>query len=320
MPASTLENKTIAVMGATGMQGGAVVDALLAGGHDASCIRAITRDPTGDKAKALADKGIQVVQGDADDEASMIKAFANVYGAFLVTNYWADMNMAHEMAQTKTLQNAVIAANVEHVVLSTLEDTRPVINAAADKDTWLVLEEGLGSYVPHFDGKGAAGQELLASAAPTTLLYTCFYYDNFINYGMGPKKHAEDQPASITFPTSDGCIPMCSVADIGRRVVSILKDPETINTETGVIGSYPTGPEIAATFKKILGTPVVFNAVDTAVYAKFDFPGAADLANMFRFWNAYKSVHHDIDITKEYLGGKVDTLEEWVQANKAAFE
>ena len=183
----------------------------------------------------------------------MIKAFANLYGAFLVTNLWADMIMAHEMTQTKTLQNAAIAANVEHVVLSTLEDMRLVINAAANKDTWSVLEEGLGSYVPHFDGKGAAGQEFLASAAPTTLLYKCFYYNNFIIFGMGPKKHAKDQPASITFPTSDGGIPMCSVPDIGRRVVSILKDPETINTETGVVGSWHTGQEITTFLTRSLG-------------------------------------------------------------------
>ena len=320
MPASTLENETIAVMGATGLQGGAVVDALLAAGHDASCIRAITRDPAGAKAKALVNKGIQVVQGDADDEASMIKAFANVYGAFLVTNFWADMSMAHEVAQTKTLQNAVIAANVKHVVLSTLEDTRPVINATTEKDTWPVLEEGSGSYVPHFDGKGAASKEFLASAAPTTLLYTSFYYDNFINFGMGPKKYGEDQPASITFPTSDGAIPMCSVPDIGRRVLSILKDPETINTKQGVIGASHTGQEVAEIFHKIIGTPVVFNAVDTAVYAKFGFPGAADLANMFRFFISFKPVHRDIATTRKCLGGKLDTLEEWVQANKAAFE
>eukprot|EP00571_Detonula_confervacea_P008605 CAMPEP_0172316160 /NCGR_PEP_ID=MMETSP1058-20130122/27486_1 /TAXON_ID=83371 /ORGANISM="Detonula confervacea, Strain CCMP 353" /LENGTH=320 /DNA_ID=CAMNT_0013030417 /DNA_START=50 /DNA_END=1012 /DNA_ORIENTATION=+ len=320
MPVSTLDNKLIAVMGATGLQGGAVVTALLAAGHEASLIRAITRDPTGPKATALADKGIQVVQGDADDEASMAKAFENAYGAFLVTNFWADMNMSHEIAQTKTLENAVIAASVTHVVLSTLEDTRPVINAAADKESWKVLEEASGSYVPHFDGKGAASKEFFASAAPTTLLHTSFYYDNFINYGMGPKKHAEDQPAAITFPTGDGAIPMCSVPDIGRRVVSILKDPETINTVQGVIGASHTGQEMADLFGKVLGTPVVFNTVETAAYASFGFPGAADLANMFRFWVSFKPVHRDVATTQKCLGGKLDTLEEWIEANKAAFQ
>mmetsp|Transcript_5624 Transcript_5624/g.10913 ORF Transcript_5624/g.10913 Transcript_5624/m.10913 type:complete len:321 (-) Transcript_5624:588-1550(-) len=320
MPGSTLENKLIAVMGATGLQGGAVVDALLAAGHAASNIRAITRNPTGAKAAALADKGIQVVQGDADDEASMVKAFENAYGAFLVTNFWADMSMAHEMAQTKTLQNAVLAANVTHVILSTLEDTRPIIHAAADKDTWTVLEKALGSYVPHFDGKGAASKEFLASAAPTTLLYTSFYYDNFINFGMGPKKHAEDQPAAITFPTGAGAIPMCSVPDIGRKVVSILNNPETINTEQGVVGAFHTGQEIADLFSKSLGTPVVFNAVEVAAYAAFGFPGAADLANMFRFMVSFKPTHRDVASTQKCLDGKLDTLEEWIETNKAAFQ
>ena len=74
--------KVIAVMGATGLQGGAVVDALLTASEEFA-IRAITRNPESDKAKALVAKGCEVVKGDADDVASMVTAFTGAYGAFL---------------------------------------------------------------------------------------------------------------------------------------------------------------------------------------------------------------------------------------------
>lgn len=265
-------------MGATGNQGGAVVEALLKV-SDKFDIRAITRTPDSEKAKALAAKGIEVVKADADDEDAMTKAFSGAYGAFLVTNFWSDMNMQHEIDQTKTLQKAVIAADVKHAVLSTLEDTRPVINESADVDTWRVVEEDMQSYVPHFDGKGQASKEFLASSAPTTLLYTTFYYDNFITYGMGPQKHGEDQPYAITFPTGDSSFVMDSFQDIGESASAIFQDPSLIGTHQGVASSCHSGQEIADAFSKVLGVPVVFNAVDTATYASFGFPGAAELAS-----------------------------------------
>ena len=100
------DKKCIAVMGATGNQGGAVVKALLTV-PDEFTIRVITRKPDSDKAKALAAQGLEVVQADSDDEASMVAALTGVYGAFLVTNFWEGMSsMAREMEQTDKLQQA----------------------------------------------------------------------------------------------------------------------------------------------------------------------------------------------------------------------
>mmetsp|Transcript_27340 Transcript_27340/g.58495 ORF Transcript_27340/g.58495 Transcript_27340/m.58495 type:complete len:319 (+) Transcript_27340:125-1081(+) len=313
------DKKVIAVMGATGFQGGSVVEALLSV-SDKFAIRAITRNPDSDKAKALAEKGIEVVKADADDEETMVKALSGAYGAFLVTNFWADMSMAHEIEQTDKLQKAAIAAKVEHVVLSTLEDSRPVIEAADDTDTWPVLDEALKSYVPHFDGKGEAGERFLASEAPTTLLFTSFYYENFINFGMAPTKHGEDAPLAITLPIDDKPIPMNSLKDIGLTVAGILQDPSTINTRKGVASAFHTGQEMADFFGKTLGEPVVFNAVSPSVYASFGFPGANDLANMFRFWTTFEPVHRDVAGVEKLVGGKTDSLAAWIEENKAAFK
>lgn len=318
MPDQTTDKKLIAVMGATGNQGGAVVDALLTVPEQFD-IRVITRNPESDKAKALAAKGCDVVKADADDVESMVSALKGAYGAFLVTNFWADMSMKHEIEQTDKLKEAAIAAEVKHVVLSTLEDSRPIINATSDKDTWPVLVEDFDSYVPHFDGKGEAGERFFASAAPTTLLFTSCYYENFINYGMGPKKYAEDQPLSVTFPTGDLPFPLNSLHDIGCTAVAIFQDPSTINTRVGVLSVSLTGQEIADAFSECLGEPVVYNSVDPAAYASFGFPGAADLANMFRFWSGFKPVHRGVAENEKLLGRSVDSLASWIEKNKEAF-
>lgn len=312
------EKKIIAVMGATGAQGGAVVEALLST-PEQFAIRAITRNPDSDKAKALVVKGCEVVKADADDEASMVLAFTGAYGAFLVTNFWADMSMAHEIEQTDKLQRAAIAAKVQHVVLSTLEDTRPVIEATTDKDTWPILDKPLNAYVPHFDGKGEAGKRFLASAAPTTLLFTSFYFDNFITFGMGPKKNADDQPLAITFPISDKPIAMNSLRDIGDTVLAILQDPSTIDSCQGVVSAFHTGQEIADAFSHCLNVPVVFNAVDPATYASFGFPGADDLASMFRFFVTFKPVYREVAEVEKRLGRKTDSLRAWIEKNKESF-
>jgi len=347
------EKKVIAVMGATGKQGGAVVKALLKR-KDTFAIRAITRNPTSEKAKALllvaknnADTGdtdtdtIDIVQADADDVDSMTTALDGAYGAFMVTDFWQDMDMQHEIETTRKLQEAAKAAGVKHVVLSTLEDTRPIINASNDVDanddvdTWRVLEEdkeGISppSYVPHFDGKGEAGERFLESVVPTTLLFTCFYYDNFIDFQMGPKQNVEGQPPSITFPTGDKPFFMMSLSDFGEVVSYIFQNPETtINTKIGVASSLHTGAEIAAAFSKVLNREIVFNPVKVNAYANFGFPGAADLANMFRYWTTFTPPHLNIDSTAAMLVGvgveeqikqrQTVSLEKWIEANKDAF-
>lgn len=314
----TQDKKLIAVMGATGAQGGAVVEALLTA-SDEFAVRAITRNPESDTAKALEAKGCEVVKADADDVPSMVTALEGCYGAFLVTNFWADMSMAHEIETTAKLQEACALAKVEHVVLSTLEDTRPVIAAAENADTWKVLDEETKSYVPHFDGKGEAGKKFLESEVPVTLLFTTFYYDNFINFGMGPQKHGEDQPFAVTFPTGDAPFALNSLRDIGCNVLSIFRDPSTINSCVGVVSEFATGKEIAEAFAKVMGEPVVFNAVPVDVYAGFGFPGAADLANMFRFYAEFPAAHRTVKGNEERLGRETDSLAGWIEANKAAF-
>ena len=121
------QKKIIAVMGATGAQGGGLVRAILADGTGQLLARAITRKPASDKAQALAKVGAEVMPGDADDPSSLERAFAGAYGAFCVTNFWEHLSTERKGLQAAVMARATRKAGAQHVVWSTLEDTRRTV-------------------------------------------------------------------------------------------------------------------------------------------------------------------------------------------------
>ncbi len=104
------DKKIIAVVGATGAQGGGLVRAIVADKDSPFVARAITRNVSSDKAKALSALGVEVVAADADDEKSMVKAFRGAYGAFCVTNFWEHLSPEREIAQATAMAKAAKAA------------------------------------------------------------------------------------------------------------------------------------------------------------------------------------------------------------------
>ena len=179
------DKKVIAVLGATGAQGGGLVRAIIADANGDPSPRVRSRATShSDKAKALAAAGAEVVAADVDDEASLVKAFAGAHGAFCVTFFWAHFSPERELAEAASMARAVKAAGISHAIWSTLEDTRRFMSLDDDRMPTL-----MGKYkVPHFDCKGEADAFFLASGVPTTLLLTSFYWDNFIYFGSGPSQ------------------------------------------------------------------------------------------------------------------------------------
>src|SRR5436190_989063 len=118
------DRKIIAVIGATGAQGGGLVRAILADKNRPFAVRAITRNPNSEKAQALRAAGADIVAADADDPASLERAFAGAYGAFLVTNFWEHFSPERELAQARNMAQPAKAAGLKHVIWSTLENTR----------------------------------------------------------------------------------------------------------------------------------------------------------------------------------------------------
>lgn len=179
-----MAKKIIAVVGATGAQGGGLARAILNNPSGDFTARVITRDPNTDKAQALAKLGAEVVAADVDDIESLKRAFQGAYGAYCVTFFWNHFSPEKELADAKNMAAAAKHAGLQHVIWSTLEDTRRWVPLGDNRMPTL-----MGKYkVPHFDAKGEANHFFTDLGVPTTFLLTSFYWDNFIYFGSGPKR------------------------------------------------------------------------------------------------------------------------------------
>ena len=278
------EKKTIAIVGATGAQGGGLVQAILNDARGGFAARAITRDVNSAKATALAGRGAQVVAADLDDEASLAKALAGAHGAYFVTNFWEHFSPEKEQAQARNLAAAAKHAGLAHVIWSTLEDTRKWVPLSDPRMPTL-----MGRYkVPHFDAKGEADAYFREAGVPTTFLLTSFYWDNLIHFGMGPKPTGDGRLA-FTLPMADRKLAGIAAEDIGRCAYGVFrKGAETIGRTIGIAGEHLTGAQMASAMSAAIGREVVYNAVTPAQYRGFGFPGAEDLGNMFQFYAEFE--------------------------------
>jgi uncharacterized protein YbjT (DUF2867 family) len=305
--------KTIAVAGATGAQGGGLARAILNDRSGRFQVRALTRNPRSDKASELARLGADVVEADLDDLESLKRAFRGAYGAFCVTNYWEYFSPERELAQATHMAEAGKDAGLEHVIWSTLEDTRRWVPLSDDRMPTLMDKYK----VPHFDAKGQADQAFTDRGVPTTFLLTSFYWDNFIYFGLGPKR-GPDGMLAITMPMGDKKLPGIAAEDIGKCAYGIFKRGREYTGKTvGIAGGHLTGDEMAAALTDALGQEVRYNAVAPEVYRGFGFPGADDLGNMFQFkhdFNAYYCGVRDLEEAR-VLNPSLQSFEEWLVRN-----
>jgi uncharacterized protein YbjT (DUF2867 family) len=308
------DKKIIAVAGATGAQGGGLVRAIMADPSGGFTARAITRDPSSDKARALAALGAEVVKADLDDTAGMRRAFEGAHGAYCVTFFWAHMKPEKELAEARNMAQAAKEAKVAHVIWSTLEDTRKLVPLSDNRMPTLG-----GKYkVPHFDAKGEADKIFTELGVPTTFLVTSFYWDNFIYFGMGPKKGA-DGTLAFSLPMGNSRLAGMAAEDIGKCAYGVFKKGrDLIGQRVGIAGEFLTCAQMAAAFTKALGQPVRYNEITPEAYRGFGFPGADDLGNMFQVYR---------DFEKEVCGARspevarslnpqLQTFEQWLGKNK----
>ncbi|MGH9681795.1 MAG: NmrA/HSCARG family protein [Candidatus Acidiferrales bacterium] len=310
------DKKVIAVLGATGAQGGGLARAILNDPNGGFAARVLTRDVNGAKAKEFAKLGAEVVAADVDNPESLKKAFEGAYGAYCVTFYWAHFSPEKEMAEAKAMAEAAKAAALRHVVWSTLEDTRK----------WVPLDDNRmptlqGNYkVPHFDAKGASDHFFTDAGVPTTFLLTSFYWDNFVNVGMGPKK-GPDGTLAITLPMADKKLPGIAAEDIGKCAYGIFKKGgEFIGKTVAISGENLTGAQMAAIFSEVLGKEVRYNSVPPEVYRGFGFPGADDLGNMFQFKSDFEDYFCGArsPAFARSLNPSLQDFKTWLTRNKAA--
>ncbi|MCU0407201.1 MAG: NmrA/HSCARG family protein [Ignavibacteriaceae bacterium] len=307
------QKKIIAVLGATGAQGGGLVRAILADKSGEFSVRALTRDVNSEKSKALAKLGAEVVKADIDNYDSLKSAFAGAYGVYAVTFFWEHFSPEKETAEAKQIAKAAKEANVKHIIWSTFEDTRKWIPLSDNRMPTLQ-----GKYkVPHFDAKAEANEYFTELNLPVTFLLTSFYWDNFIYFGMGPKK-GPDGKLAITIPMGNKKLPGIVAEDIGKAAYGIFKrGNDFIGKTVGVSGGHLTGKMMADSFTKALGQEVVYNAVPFDVFRSFGFPGADDLGNMFQFKHDFEDYYcgaRSVEGTKS-LNPSLASLDEWLKEN-----
>lgn len=308
------EKKIIAVVGATGAQGGSVARAILNDKSGEFSVRALTRNVNSDKAKALTDMGAEVVKADLDDYESLKKAFEGAYGVFGITNFWEHYSPEKETEQAKTIARAAKAANVKHVIWSSLDDTRKWIPLSDNRMPTLQ-----GKYkVPHFDAKGESNKFFSEYGVPTTIFNTVFYWENFIYFGQGPKKGA-DGKISISLPLADKKMPSIAVEDIGKCAYAIFKAGDKyIGKTVGIAGEHLTGKQFAEAFSKALGKEVTYNAISADTYRSFGFPGADDMGNMYQFKAEFEKDYcqsRSIELTRT-LNPSLKNFSTWLEHNK----
>ncbi|MDH3208336.1 MAG: NmrA/HSCARG family protein [Gemmatimonadota bacterium] len=310
------DKKIIAVLGATGAQGGGLARAILADPDGGFALRAITRNPGSDKAKALAAAGAEVVAADLDDEASLRRAFDGAYGAYCVTNFWEHFSPDKEIAQGRNLAQAAKAAGLQHVVWSTFEDVREFVPLEDDRMPTLQ-----GRFkVPHFDAKAEANAFFKEAGVPTTYLYTSFYWDNFIHFGSEPQR-GEDGKLALVIPMGDKKLPGIAAEDIGKCAYGIFREgTKHVGKTIGVAGEHLTGTEMAAELSKALGEEVTYYAMPWEQYRALGFPGADDLGNMMQFKHDFQEDYlaaRDLAVARR-LNPELQTLSQWLVSNGSA--
>ncbi len=293
------EKKKILVTGATGAQGGSVTDYLLKSGNYS--VRAFTRNADSDKAKSLAAKGIEVVEGSMDDVNSLSDAMKNCYGVFGVTSFWEHFNK--EFDQGKNLVDAVSKSNISHFVFSALPSAKKISK---------------GKYIaPHLDLKGELEDYAKSLNLKATYLHAAFYYENFLSFF--PPQKADDGSFSFGFPQSNN-LRAISVEDLGGIVLQIFEHPEEfIGRTVFAAGDSLTPDEYAAVMSDVLYKKVNFNFIPQEVFAGFGFPGADDLAAMFAFQQEFlPPPHTDADECRK-IYPELRTFRQWMEGNKDKF-
>jgi len=309
-----MADKIVAVVGATGSQGGGLCEAILNDRNGGFACRAITRDPDKDKARALASRGAAVVRADLDDRTSLERAFAGAHGAFCVTNFWEHFSADKEKAQARNLADAARITGLKHVIWSTLEDTRKLM--APDDTRMPMLQEKYR--VPHFDAKAEA--DAYFSGLPVTFLVTSFYWDNLYTFGMAPKK-GDDGVYRWTLPMGNSRLAGIAAEDIGKVAYGIFKaGRQYVGRTVGIAGENLTIDEMGRKLSKALGIgPIEYNPVEPDAYRGFGFPGADEMGNMFQVYRDFEGEvlgARSVDAAR-LLNPDLMTFEQWIAKNKA---
>jgi uncharacterized protein YbjT (DUF2867 family) len=294
---SSNRKKLIAVIGATGQQGGAVVRALQASGQFK--VRALSRNPR--KHRALAD---EVVEADLDHPQTLEAAFEGAHGVFLVTNFW--QQGTDELKQATAAVRAAKKAGVRHFVWSTLPNVEAI--------------SGGKFHVPHFTGK-ARIERIVAQAgfADHTFVIAPFYYQNLVGV-LAPQPQADGSLGwALPLDPAVRGIHMGDIGELGNIVAGAFAHPDQAGNGESLplVGDLMSFNEIIDTLNR-QGHRFIFKQVPKEVFAA-QFPGAAEVAETFAYFQAHtylgSNAHDRIALANRIAGTSPTKFSAWARAN-----
>jgi uncharacterized protein YbjT (DUF2867 family) len=291
--------RLIAVVGATGQQGGAVVRALQASGQFK--VRALTRNPA--RHPELAD---EVVQSDLSRPETLKAAFAGAHGVFLVTNFWEPDT--DERKQALAAVHAAKDAGVQHFIWSTLPDVETISRGELE--------------IPHFTNKAKIERIVKkAGFAYHTFVIAPFYYQNLLGV-MAPQKQP-DGAVGWTLPLDPEprVIHMGDITELGQVVAGAFSQPELAGhgEHLPLVGDFLSFNEIIATLNR-QGHDFSFKQVPKELFAGW-FPGAKEIAEMLAYFEAHTYLGADsrdaIALANKVAGRQPTKFAAWARANIA---
>ena len=298
----TTDKKLIAVVGATGQQGGAVARALRAGNQFK--VRALTRNPA--KHRGLAD---EVVEVDLNRPETLKPAFAGAHGVFLVTNF--QEHGADELKQATAAVRAAKDAGVKHLVWSTLPDVEAISKGKF--------------HVPHFTGKAKVDRVVKeASFENHTFVIAPFYYQNLVG-PLAPQKQPDGSATwALPLDPTVRSIHTGDITELGDLVAGAFAHPDQAGhgEYLPLVGDFLNFNEIIDTLNR-QGNNFSFHQVPKEVFAGF-FPGAAEIAEMFAYFQAHTYLGSDsrdqIALANKVAGRQARKFPAWARANFPASE
>ncbi|KAF0215557.1 MAG: NmrA family [Geobacteraceae bacterium] len=277
------EKDIILVTGATGNQGGAVAGQLLAKGCR---VRALTRNARGEKARDLAARGAEVVEGDLGDAESLVRALDGVWGVHSVQNTW-EAGVTREEEQGKRLAELARKKGVSHFVYSSV--------GSAHRNTG----------IPHFDNKWRIEEKVRALGFPSwTILRPAFFMENFTSPWFKPGLMEGVLRIALKPET---VLQMNAVEDIGKFGLLAFAEHERMNgVALDFAGDQRTMPETAEIIGKAMGRAVRFERTPIEEVRKW----SADFAVMLE-WFDRVGYCADIDLLEKEYGVRLVKLPEW---------
>jgi uncharacterized protein YbjT (DUF2867 family) len=249
-----------------------VVNALLAEGQYA--VRVLTRKPESDKARTLAERGVEIVKGDLAVPETLKSAFEGAHGAFLVTNFWDPGTGRSETEQGRAAVAAAKTAGVGHLVWSTLPNCRAISNGRFE--------------VAHFTSKALVDEAVSeAGFARHTFVEAPMYFQNLLAGVMAPQPIGDKKAWSFPMPGDSKTIHAGDVSELGKLVARVFAKPEAVERgqHLSMCGGLYSWQEMVDTLNE-QGHDVVYRPVPAD---QFDglFAGAAELRETMQYWVEY---------------------------------